>query len=115
MDLFSQTKYDLTDCLSNCSNHGLCKLGENNKLKCQCESTFFIGSKCDVDLRTCSYSPCLNSIKCENIYPESNNNQKDVIDFKCHCKSDKYYGKRCESKVVSDYIKVINVRLNHQK
>ena len=41
----------------------------------------------------------MNSIKCENIYPENGNNQQN-IDFRCECKdSSKYYGKRCEHKI----------------
>ena len=92
--LFKQSKYDIIDCLSNCSNKGLCKLGRNNKLICQCES-LFKGSKCNVDLRPCSYSPCLNSIGCQNII-----NSNGTIDFECLCKDkSKYFGKRCENKV----------------
>ena len=64
-------------------------------MKCECEPLYFAGSICDIDLRPCSYSPCLNSIKCENIFEK----QKE-IDFRCECKdSSKYYGKRCEHKV----------------
>ena len=30
---------------------------------------------------------------------ENINQQEQQIDFKCYCKSDKYYGKRCEKKI----------------
>jgi WD40 repeat protein len=105
VDLLNQTKYDLNDCLSNCSNHGKCKLNEN-KLKCECD-LYFDGAKCEIDLRPCSYFPCLNSIKCENILISIINNQQQQqqqqnnkeIDFKCQCKSKLFYGKRCENKI----------------
>jgi hypothetical protein len=104
VDLLNQTKYDLNDCLSNCSNHGKCKLNEN-KLKCECD-LYFDGAKCEIDLRPCSYFPCLNSIKCENILISLINNQQQQqqqnnkeIDFKCQCKSKLFYGKRCENKI----------------
>jgi WD40 repeat protein len=95
ISLLSQSKYDLNDCLTNCSNHGKCKLSLKNKIICECDP-YFDGSKCDVDLRPCSYSPCLNSIKCENKFPTINQTE---FDFNCECKSKLFYGKRCENKI----------------
>ena len=92
--LFTQIKYDITDCLSNCSNHGLCKLGENNKMKCECD-LFYDGAKCDLNLRPCSKYPCLNSINCNDLIINELTKQ---FDFKCECKKN-YFGKSCENKV----------------
>ena len=87
-----QAKFDLNDCLSNCSNNGKCKLGENNKMTCECD-LFFDGKNCEKDLKPCSYLSCLNSFVCQNIIDKNGQ-----LDFKCECK-DTYYGKRCENKV----------------
>jgi hypothetical protein len=85
---------DLNSCLSNCSNEGVCKLNKNGKFECLCNYNY-TGSKCELDKRICSQNPCLNSIKCEDILILTNNH----YDYKCHCKSDLFYGKRCESKI----------------
>jgi hypothetical protein len=100
--LLSSPKYDIADCVSNCSNQGLCKLN-GNRFECQCDLDFS-GSKCEIDLRPCSSNPCLNFEKCENVLngtqlnPGNQQNQNYYSDFVCKCK-DKYYGKRCESKI----------------
>ena len=43
--------------------------------------------------------PCLNSIKCEDILVETDSSSPNNYDIKCHCKSNLFYGKRCESKI----------------
>ena len=98
--LLTSTKYDISDCVSNCSNSGTCKLLNGMKFICECNPNF-TGSKCNIDLRPCSQNPCLNYLKCENIlnYTDSQLNQNIYSDFKCICKSDLYSGKRCENKV----------------
>lgn len=81
--------YDMNDCLSNCTNHGLCKL-VGDRFKCFCNSNY-AGPECNqVSSVSCISNPCINHIKCEDL-----NNQTD---FKCYCKSELYYGKRCEWK-----------------
>ena len=100
--LLTSNKYDIADCVSNCSNQGLCKV-IGFKFACQC-SQDFTGSKCEIDLRPCSNNPCLNFIKCDNVQNGTYFNQDTqqienyYSDFICSCK-DKYYGKRCESKI----------------
>ena len=100
--LLTSPKYDISNCVSNCSNQGLCKLN-GVKFECQCDLEF-TGSKCETDLRPCSNNPCLNFIKCENIQNGTQLNQdyqryeNYYPDFICSCK-DNYFGKRCESKI----------------
>jgi WD40 repeat protein len=89
IDLLSSTKYDISDCISNCSNQGSCKIFNGFKFVCECNPNYS-GSKCQTDLRPCSYNPCLNYLKCEDI--------DSLKDFKCECKNG-FYGKRCENKI----------------
>ena len=102
--LLTSSKYDIADCVSNCSNQGICKIKDGSKFICQCDLDYS-GTKCEIDLRPCSADPCLNYLQCENIQngtqfnQEFNQYENNYIDFKCQCKSDKYYGKRCESKI----------------
>ena len=97
------SQYDTNNCISNCSNNGFCKF-KKDKFICKCDSNYD-GPKCEIDLRPCSYSPCLNFDKCENIQngtlliEETGSIRNIYSDFKCHCKSDLYYGKRCENKI----------------
>ena len=102
VDLLKSTQ-DITNCVTNCSNQGLCKL-KDLKFGCECNLDF-TGAKCETDLRPCSNNPCLNFIKCENIKngflqynQEFQSYQNYYTDFKCICKNN-YYGKRCESKI----------------
>ena len=90
--IFENPKYDLNDCLTNCSTHGVCELSDN-KFKCICDQ-HFEGSRCEKNLKPCSYQPCLNHLVCEDMF---NNTSNYFHDFKCHCK-EKYFGKRCELK-----------------
>jgi len=34
--LLTSPKYDIADCVSNCSNHGLCKIRDGSRFICQC-------------------------------------------------------------------------------
>ena len=100
--LLESSDLDINNCISNCSNQGLCKLTNNqknrNEFECLCNVNF-TGSKCELDKRPCSQTPCLNSIKCEDILILQNSSNIFInYDFKCHCKSELFYGKRCESK-----------------
>ena len=100
--LLTSSKYDIANCVSNCSNHGLCKLN-GNKFECSCDLDF-TGSRCETDLRPCTNNPCLNFIKCDNIQNGTQFNQdyqryeNYYPDFICTCK-DNYFGKRCASKI----------------
>ena len=94
---------DISNCVSNCSNYGVCKLSQTNQFICTCDLDHS-GSKCDKDLRPCSSLPCLNYLQCDNVLNGTIYNQVDqqfenyYSDFVCTCK-DQYYGKRCELKI----------------
>ena len=101
--LLESSNLDINNCVSNCSNQGLCRLNSQlrNQFECLCNSNF-TGPKCESDKRLCSQNPCLNSIHCEDILTIQTNSSLSSsfdYDFKCHCKSELYYGERCESKV----------------
>ena len=93
------SNYDMSSCLSNCSNNGVCEF-VNSKFVCSCFSAFLTGSACQLDIRPCSSSPCLNNATCidftnANVYKMSSTNSTD---FYCLC--DKYHhGSYCESKI----------------
>ncbi|CAF1012454.1 unnamed protein product [Brachionus calyciflorus] len=81
---------DLNDCLTNCSNQGVCKYFKNiNKYKCDCDVGFF-GDSCNKDLNPCSSNPCLNDGVCTHISKSS---------FKCECSSNYYDGDFCEKEI----------------
>lgn len=80
---------DANVCLVNCSNHGKCKLSDENRFKCECDINY-AGSICQADMRPCSSKPCLNNGTCfENIAESS---------FKCEC-NQFYFGEKCEFKI----------------
>ena len=71
-------------CLQNCSNQGICQLNETYVCVC---SEYFIGSKCQTDIRPCASYPCLNNGTCLNI---------NETDFACECQKS-FHGLRCEN------------------
>ena len=83
---------DLNDCMTNCSNNGICVYAPlQNRYSCQC-FTYFSGSKCQKDLRPCSQNPCLNGGLCIQNY-------SSIIDLSFYCVCMQYYeGLRCELK-----------------
>ena len=73
------------DCLSSCSNNGVCNFA-NNSLVCKCDE-YFTGAQCNIDKRPCSSWPCLSNSTCiQNLTDFS---------FFCNC-SELYYGRYCE-------------------
>jgi hypothetical protein len=91
MNILSNSQYDLSACLKNCSNNGICLLNiTNQKYSCQCFNNFN-GISCQFDSRSCSYYPCLNNGTCLN----SNLNSTEFV---CQCKLN-YYGVFCENKI----------------
>ena len=85
---------DLSACLVNCSNQGICVLNTLNKYICQCNE-FRTGLACQSDSRPCSSNPCLNNGTCSNI----NDNQTSLSSFRCICQDNLYFGTHCENKV----------------
>jgi hypothetical protein len=98
------SNYDLSHCLLNCSNNGVCKFDlANNKFVCSCFSAFLSGASCQFDARPCASSPCLNNAACVDFtnaygYNMSSNFGTNSTEFYCWC--DKYHqGSYCETKI----------------
>ena len=83
---------DLNDCLSNCSNNGLCVLTKN-KFTCVCDQNYG-GNKCQIDLRPCYSNPCLNNATCY----DHNNHSENIYSFTCVC-DQFHYGTNCEMSI----------------
>ena len=85
--------YDITPCLLNCSNNGVCSF-ENSNFLCKCIENYYYGNKCDLDKRFCSSFQCFNNGECINQFNATTN----TYDFECKCQFP-FYGRRCESKI----------------
>ena len=84
-----ESNNDVSSCLSNCSNQGVCKLS-NQTYICEC-SPSFKGKSCQTDERPCSQSnKCLNNGTCINSF--------DLTSSKCQCPQNSvFYGQYCEN------------------
>ena len=82
---------DISDCLTNCSQNGLCAYSATlNKFTCECDQ-YFTGPTCSIDIRPCSSKPCLNNGTCiEDL--------SDLSYYICDCGSF-YEGVNCETKI----------------
>ena len=90
-NLLTSTNQDITACLTNCSNNGVCQLDPSTqKLLCTCDQ-YFTGSKCNIDTRPCSYGPCLNNATCINTNLTSPG-------YLCEC-NQFYTGTNCETQI----------------
>ena len=81
---------DLSSCLANCSNQGICILDSMQKYICQCNQ-YRTGMACQSDTRPCSSGPCLNGGVC--------NDTMNKTSFECTCQSNLFYGRYCENKI----------------
>ena len=80
--------YDLTPCLTNCTNQGMCHLDlTTKKYLCKCNENF-IGSTCQSDTRPCAKNACLNNGTCANLANDTT--------FVCECQQN-YFGVNCEN------------------
>jgi hypothetical protein len=87
-----QSNTDMSSCLNNCSNQGICKLDSlTQNYLCECNSNF-MGKSCQTDVRPCNrWNPCLNNATCLNLNSTS---------FECKCPSNGlYYGEYCENQI----------------
>ena len=80
---------DLSSCLANCTNQGICILDSFQQYICQCNQ-FRTGSACQSDTRPCSSGPCLNGGIC--------NDTNNSTSFECKCQTNLFYGIYCENK-----------------
>jgi hypothetical protein len=87
------SKLDLSDCLVNCTNNGLCQVSQD-KLVCECNAGY-MGNKCQATSSPCSYSPCLNNATCM----DSVQNSTNATEYNCRCSSSLYYGPQCQYKI----------------
>lgn len=87
------SKLDVADCITNCSNQGVCKLTDTNKLICECKNGY-MGNKCQSSASACSYEPCVNNATCVDT-----NSSSTITSYTCKCVSDLYYGTNCEYKI----------------
>ena len=95
---------DLSGCLSNCSNNGVCILNSAQKFVCQCHFDK-TGSSCQITNRPCGNNPCLNNGTCVERLNDTS--------FECVCSdSALYYGVFCERKF--DLCKNSTVCFNNQ-
>ncbi len=87
-----ESNTDVSSCLSNCSNHGVCKHSTNQTYTCECNSNF-IGVSCQTDERPCSQSnKCLNNGTCIN--------SLDLTSSSCKCpENGLFYGQYCENTI----------------
>jgi len=88
-DVLASYTGDLTACLLNCSNQGVCVLNSLQQYICAC-SQYRTGKACQSDARSCLSSPCLNNAECSN--------SKNETHFKCQC-SNSTFGIYCENKI----------------
>ena len=84
--LLENSGYDMTGCLTNCSNHGICILNSFAEICCKCDN-FFSGESCQFNSQPCARTLCLNGGSCTNLN----------IGYDCSCASG-FYGKHCELK-----------------
>jgi hypothetical protein len=78
----------ITDCVTKCSNNGMCQIVTAGTYGCSCNIDI-TGRTCNVDKRPCSSAPCLNNGTCSEI--QVNN----VYQFTCLCK-ESFSGDRCQ-------------------
>ena len=88
-----QSNTDVSACLANCSNQGVCKLSLNQTYICEC-NVLYQGKSCQTDIRPCSNqmtNKCLNNATCVNSF--------DLSAYSCQCpQSGPYYGRYCENR-----------------
>ena len=98
LELLSSS-YDLSGCVVNCSNNGMCKF-VSNTFFCLCDYSYFTGYACQTDTRPCSSNPCLNNATCVDYSNAKSFNMSSTIgnnssEFYCFC--DEYHeGSNCE-------------------
>ena len=82
--------YDISSCLTNCSNKGVCKMNKLGSFQCECIGNY-TGCSCQFNINPCSRDSCINNSTC---LIHSNNSNG----FECLCQHG-YYGQICEKKI----------------
>lgn len=77
-----------TPCSSNNCKHGKCIPENDYYYSCECSSSSYIGSYCEIQINGCNSNPCLNNATClVNI---------ENFDYQCVC-PDGFTGRFCEN------------------
>ena len=88
--LYTNPNITENNCMTNCSNRGMCTFVNGESLLCVCDE-FYTGETCSEDTRACSSWPCINNGTCIT-------NATDVTQFTCQC-DPMYFGTYCETKI----------------
>jgi hypothetical protein len=94
------SSYDMSGCILNCTNHGVCWFDwVNNKYKCVCNK-YFSGSSCQFDTRSCFSNPCLNNASCVDVFSNLTSNNSTLLfsTYRCECQTG-YQGINCQNKI----------------
>ena len=95
IQVLSNVNYDISACLANCSNNGICSLDVNTQMYvCLC-SLNFMGTACQINSNPCSSSKCINNGTCIHFNTASNKTT-----YKCECQAN-FYGDHCENRINS--------------
>lgn len=95
IDIMSQPDVDVSNCLTNCSSHGVCVYVNITYYGCDCFDGY-TGASCQKNKRQCSSSPCLNGATCSDWVSNSSD-----YTFSCTCAS-YYTGFYCQQLTLSD-------------
>lgn len=87
MVILLESGKEVTNCLMNCSNNGICKLDQQYEFICECFK-HYSGSDCTRNQRHCSRLQCLNYGTCIDKISQGS------YDFECKCQHP-FSGKRC--------------------
>ena len=98
LKFISSVDYDITACLTNCSNHGTCQKNRHQKFECFCDPDFY-GKSCEKNKKLCLKTKmCINNSTCVDVVKFDEKNNKTINDFKCLCGKN-YFGLYCENEV----------------
>jgi hypothetical protein len=93
------SSYDLSGCVVNCSNNGICGFDSTkNDYLCTCYSVYMIGNACQIDTRACSSSPCLHNGTCIEYSNMTQIEGSNSSLYYCLC-DELHKGTNCELKV----------------
>jgi hypothetical protein len=87
VDLLSKD-IDMNDCLTNCSNNGICESISAKSYRCKCNESY-AGKMCELSKNPCSLNQCLNNGICIE-------NNTTELGYECNC-TENFNGKKCEN------------------
>lgn len=98
-DILESVDYDVTGCLVNCTNNGICEINiANGRFECSCKNDYY-GSDCKSNKKLCTgQTLCLNQGTCVDIIEVDNKTNSVYYSYRCECEPN-YYGSRCQYEV----------------